>query len=258
MRLTYFGANSWLVELGQKRILIDPWLVGSLVFGNLPWLFKGDRAQPLDSLPDHIDLIVLSQGLDDHAHKPTLEKLDRSIPVVGSASAAKVVEQLGYTQVTSLTPGQTFTFANQIEIRALPGAPIGPLQLENAYLVKQLNSGTTLYYEPHGYPPSELKDYSPVDVVISPIVNLELPLLGRIIQGNTTALQLAQWLKPQVFLPTAVGGDVTYEGLINSLLRTLGSVDELRSQLAQHNLSTQIVDPQPGKPIELSLLRGVT
>jgi len=32
MQLTWFGANSWLLEW-QQRILIDPWLVGSLVFG---------------------------------------------------------------------------------------------------------------------------------------------------------------------------------------------------------------------------------
>lgn len=257
MQLTYFGANSWLLELGQKRILIDPWLVGSLIFGNLPWLFKGDRRQPLDSLPDKIDLILLSQGLEDHAHKPTLEKLDKTIPVVGSLSAVKVVEQLGYTQVTSIIPGQTFTFANQIEIRALPGAPIGPLLIENAYLLKQLDNGTTLYYEPHGYPPEEIKDYAPVDVVISPVVNLELPLAGSIIKGNTSALQLAQWVKPQVLLPTAAGGDVQYAGLINFLLRTIGGVDELRSQLAQHNLPTQVIDPQPGESVELTLLPKV-
>ncbi len=257
MQITYFGANSWLLELGQKRILIDPWLVGSLVFGNLPWLFKGDR-QPIDSLPDHIDLILLSQGLEDHTHKPTLEQLDKTIPVVSSVSARQVVKQLGYTQVTTLTPGQTFTLANQVEIRALPGAPIGPLQRENSYLLKQLDSSTTLYYEPHGYPPSEIKDYAPVDVVISPVVNLELPLAGPIIQGNETALQLAQWVKPQVFLPTAAGGDVEYGGLINSVLRTVGSVEELRSQLAQASLPTQVIDPQPGKPIELTLLHQVS
>jgi L-ascorbate metabolism protein UlaG (beta-lactamase superfamily) len=258
MHLTYFGANSWLLELGQKRILIDPWLVGSLIFGNLPWLFKGFRRQPLDSLPETIDLILLSQGLEDHAHKPTLELLDKTIPVVGSVSAAKVVEQLGYTHVTTLTPGQTFTLTDQVEIRAIPGAPIGPLQRENAYLLKHLDSGTTLYYEPHGYPSPELKDYAPVDVVISPVVNLELPLAGAIIQGNTTALQLAQWLKPQVFLPTAAGGDVEYEGLINALLRTVGSVDKLRSQLAEQNFPTQMLDPQPGERIELNLLRRVS
>ncbi|MCA1993435.1 MAG: MBL fold metallo-hydrolase [Coleofasciculus sp. S288] len=256
MHLTYFGANSWLVELGRQRILIDPWLVGPLVFGNLDWLFKGERPQSLGSIPDNIDLILLSQGLEDHTHRPTLEQLDKTIPVVASANAAKVVKQLGYTQVTSLTPGQTFTLANTIQIRALPGAPIG-LQLENSYLLKQLDSGTTLYYEPHGFPPSELKEYAPVDVVISPVVNLELPLAGPIIKGNTTALELAQWLRPQVFLPTAVGGNVHYQGFLTSMLRTVGNVDDLRSRLAQQNLPTQVIEPQPGKAIELTLLQRV-
>jgi len=252
MQLTYFGANSWLIELGQQRILIDPWLVGSLIFGNLTWLFKGQRRQPLDSIPDKIDLILLSQGLEDHAHRPTLEQLDRTIPVVASASAAKVVQQLGYNQVKTLTPGQTFTLAAQIEIRALPGAVIG-LQVENAYLLKQLESNTSLYYEPHGFPAAEVKNYAPVDVVISPVVSLELPLVGAIIKGNTTALQLAQWLRPQVFLPTAAGGDVEYEGFLASLLRTNGSLDNLRSQLNQNQLPTQVIDPPPGKVIELLL-----
>ncbi len=52
MHLTYFGANSWLIELGKQRILIDPWLVRSLIFGNLPWLFQGQRTGSLASLPD--------------------------------------------------------------------------------------------------------------------------------------------------------------------------------------------------------------
>lgn len=255
MQLTYFGANSWLIELGQQRILIDPWLVGPLVFGNLTWLFSGQRRQPLAQIPDQIDLIILSQGLEDHAHPPTLEKLSRTIPVVASASATKVVQQLGYSQVTTLTPGQTLTL-NQIEIRAMPGAAIG-LQVENAYLLKHLDSGMSLYYEPHGFPSPKLKDYAPIDVVISPIVNLELPLAGAIIKGNKTALQLAQWLQPQVFLPTAAGGDVEYQGFLNSLIRTVGSVDELRSQLAENNLSTQVIEPQPGEAIELQLSRRV-
>jgi hypothetical protein len=66
-------------------------------------------------------------------------------------------------------------------------------------------------------------------------------------------LQLAQWLQPQVFLPTAAGGNVEYEGFLVSLLRTVGSVDELRSRLAQHNLPTQVIDSQPGEPVELTL-----
>jgi L-ascorbate metabolism protein UlaG (beta-lactamase superfamily) len=256
MQLTYFGANSWLLELGQHRILIDPWLVGSLVFGNLNWLFEGKRSQPIDPFPEKIDLIVLSQGLEDHAHRPTLERLDKTIPVVASTSGAKVAKELGYAQVIPLSPGQAHTFAEEIEIRALPGAPIG-LQVENAYLLKDLEKGTSIYYEPHGFPPTEVKDYAPVDVVISPAVNLELPLAGAIIKGHESAVQLAQWLQPQVFFPTAAGGDVEYEGLLNAFLRTVGSLEELRSQLSQRGLPTQVMNPQPGEPVALSLSRRV-
>lgn len=251
MRLTYHGANSWLLEFGQQRILIDPWLVGSLVFGNLNWFFKGDRPYAV-TIPENIDLILLSQGLDDHAHRPTLQHLDKSIPVVGSPSAAKVVQALGYTQVTSLAPGQVYT-QDLVEVRALPGAPIG-LQLENSFLIKQLETGKTLYYEPHGYPPQELKDYTPVDVVISPIVNLELPLVGPIVQGDKTALALAQLAKPQVFLPTTAGGEVTYEGVLNSLIQQVGGVEAFRANLEREGLTTQVVDPVPNQPIELSLV----
>ena len=29
---TYFGSNSWLLELAGLRVLVDPWLVDALVF----------------------------------------------------------------------------------------------------------------------------------------------------------------------------------------------------------------------------------
>ncbi len=41
----------------------------------------------------------LVQGLDDHAHKPTLRKLSKDIPVVGSPAAAAVARQLGFKTV---------------------------------------------------------------------------------------------------------------------------------------------------------------
>ncbi|NEQ09106.1 MAG: MBL fold metallo-hydrolase [Moorea sp. SIO4E2] len=251
MYLTHFGANTWLLELPEQRILIDPWLVGSLVFGNLPWFFKGDKPEAINSIPDKIDLILLSQGLEDHTHTPTLEKLDKTIPVVGSTSAAKVVKQLGYTQVTPLTAGETVALGNHLEIRALPGAPIGPFQQENAYLITQLDSGTSLYYEPHGYPPAEVKDYAPVDIVISPALTLEIPLAGPIVQGHKTALQLAQWLRPQVFLPTTIDENVKYEGVLGSVVREVGSLEELRSQLLQDNLPTKVITPELGVSLEL-------
>lgn len=252
MNLTWLDSNSWLIEMHRKRILLDPWLVGNLVFGNAPWLFKGMK-QTSRPIPANIDLILLSQGLEDHAHTPTLKQLDHNIPVVGSPNAAKVVQELGYTQVTALEHGQTFILGEGVEIKAVPGSPIGPTLVENGYFLKDLETGHTLYYEPHGYHSPTLKEFAPIDVVITPIVDLKLPLIGPIIKGQESALQACQWLQPQVILPTAAGGDLKFEGLLNALLKSGGSSAEFRSLLVQNHLSTQVIDPTPGKTVNLEL-----
>lgn len=249
MELTYLDSNSWLIEISGKRILLDPWLVDTLVFGNLPWFFRGKK-RTSHPIPENIDLILLSQGLEDHAHPPTLKQLARNIPVVGSPNAAKVVQKLGYSQVTALSHGESYTLDNAVEIKAVPGSPIGPLLVENGYLMKELETEKTLYYEPHGYHSAEIKAAAPIDVVITPIITLGLPFLGSIIQGNKTALDAARSLKPQVMLATAAGGDVEFDGLLISLLKTEGTIEEFRESLAQYNLSTQVIDPTPGEPMQ--------
>ena len=252
MYLTWLDSNSWLIEMGGKRILLDPWLVGSLSFGNMAWLFEGKKNTDRP-IPENIDLILLSQGLPDHAHPPTLEKLDRAIPVVGSPGAAKVVEKMGYTQVTAIAHGETFTLADQVQIRAFPGSPVGPTLVENGYLLTDLEQNTKLYYEPHGYHSPTLKDVAPVDVVITPIIDLKIPLLGSVIKGSASAVQAAEWLRPQVILPTAAGGDITFEGLLLSVLKAEGGADELRSLLAQKQLSTQVLEPEAWQRFEVKL-----
>jgi L-ascorbate metabolism protein UlaG (beta-lactamase superfamily) len=252
MFLTWFDSNSWLLEIGEKRILIDPWLVDSLIFSNLDWLFKGQRSQNRP-IPENIDLILLSQGLEDHSHPPTLKQLDRNIKVVASPNAAKVVDKLGYTKVTTLAHGETFTLDRQIEIKAFPGSPIGPTLVENSYLLKELESGLTLYYEPHGYHSPEVKQAAPIDVVVTPFIDMTLPLLGPIIKGKNSALDIVKSLQPQVILPTAAGGDVIFEGLLMKLIQTKGSAGEFRSLLEKNNLSTRVIEPTPGDRFQVPL-----
>jgi L-ascorbate metabolism protein UlaG (beta-lactamase superfamily) len=246
MYLTWLDSNSWLIEMGGKHILLDPWLVGPLVFGNMTWLFKGERTIP-KPIPTNIDLILLSQGIEDHSHPATLQKLDKNIPVVASPNAAKVAKQIGFTQVTSLAHHETFILSDRLEIRALPGSPIGPMLVENGYLLKQLEDGKTLYYEPHGFHSPEIEKFAPVDVAIAPIIDLRIPLLGPVIQGYKSALQLAQWLKPRAIVPTAAGGDIEFKGVLLSLLRAEGSVDSLRTSLADRQLATKVMEPLPGQ-----------
>ena len=252
MYLTWLDVNSWLIEIADRRILVDPWLVGPQMFGNLDWLFKGVRSKPRP-IPENIDLILLSQGLEDHTHRATLEALDHAIPVVASPSAAKVVEKLQYSRITALSPGETFTLDEVLEIKAVPGALVGPRAVENGYILKTLSEGHSLYYEPHGFPDASLQQAGPIDVVITPVIDLSLPLIGPIIRGRKGAAELAAWLNPQYILPTALEGDAKYTGLLASLIKAVGSPDEFRAHLAQQNLSAQLVEPKPGERTELTI-----
>ncbi|NET37746.1 MAG: MBL fold metallo-hydrolase, partial [Cyanothece sp. SIO1E1] len=113
----------------------------------------------------------------------------------------------------------------------------------------------TVYYEPHGFHSPTLKEMAPIDVVITPIIDVAIPLVGPIIKGTQSALEVATWLKPQVMLPTAEAGEVVYQGFLPSILKAMGSLAEFRAQLLAHNLSTQVIEPQPGKPFEVILER---
>ncbi|MGF1570374.1 MAG: MBL fold metallo-hydrolase [Nodosilinea sp.] len=252
MDVTWLDSNTWLWQIGGKRILVDPWLVGELVFGGQTWLFRGEHPAPRP-LPEAVDLILLSQGLEDHAHPPTLTALDRAIPVVGSASAAKVARDLGYANVVALEHGETFTLAGAVTIKAVPGSPVGPTLVENGYVVRDLVTGQSLFYEPHGFHQPSLKQEGPIDVVVTPVLDLALPLLGPIIRGQKGALELVEWLNPQIILPTADAGEVRYSGLLISVLKALGGRETLQAAIQEKGYQTRVLSPQVGKPLALEL-----
>lgn len=249
MELTWLDSNSWLIDWGNKRILLDPWLVGPLVFGGAEWLFKAERTA-CRPIPDRVDLMLLSQGLPDHAHPPTLAALDRSIPVVASPAAAQICQKMGYQNVQALGHHQTIDF-QEITIEALPGAPVGATTRENAYILRR--GEQTIYYEPHGFHDQILQQPRPIDVVITPVIDLLLPLLGAVIKGRESALQLCLALHPQLLLPTAAGGDLKATGLLLKLLRAEGSVQEMQTALTQRGLSTIVPQIEPWQPFTPSL-----
>jgi L-ascorbate metabolism protein UlaG (beta-lactamase superfamily) len=252
MQLTWLDSNSWSIELGGKKILLDPWLVGDLTFGDAAWLFRGTKTVQRE-VPAGIDLILLSQGLPDHAHLPTLQVLDPAIPVVASPNAAKVVQGLGYQQVTAIAPGESYTWEG-IEIQAVPGSPVGPGTVENGYILRQAES--SLYYEPHGYHHPSLADLGPVEVIITPTIDLTLPLLGAVIKGQQSALQVCETLKPRFILPTAAGGDVDFSGLLMKVLGAKGTGAEFRRMLVDRGLATELVELQPWQPWQVVKTAG--
>lgn len=254
MKLTRIDLNSWIFQIAGQTILVDPWLVDPLVFYGQPWLFTAYHNTPVAFTPQTlppIDLLLISQGLDDHCHKPTLEKLDRTIPAIASPTAAKVLSSLGYSNITSLANWQESKFKEILQITAVPGAEIGPGQEENGYLLKDLNSGETLYYEPHLPPLEKVKQkIDTVDVAIAPVIGQIFPFLGQIIIGPAEALNLAQTLKPRFFLPTTTG-DIRATGILPMLVKSIGSIREFRDLLANSGLATQLLEPEPGQTLEI-------
>ncbi|WLT37433.1 MBL fold metallo-hydrolase [Synechocystis sp. B12] len=252
MELTWYDSNSWLIEMGGQRILLDPWLVGDLTFGNTPWLFRGFRSQPL-AIPENIDLILLSQGLEDHAHPPTLKELDKSWPVLGSPKAAEVATELGYETVTGLPHNQKFVLNDRVEILALPGSPIGPTLVENAYVLTDLQTSTKLYYEPHGFHSPQLQDLGPIDVVLTPVIGINILGFLPVLNGQKTTLELCRTVHPQAIVPTSGAAELNYSGLLTKVLRLDGDLSQFRQSLIDEGIQASLWEPQVGVPLTVPL-----
>ncbi len=242
LHATYFGANGWLLEFGALRVLVDPWLSGPLEFPPGPWLFRGELPQEWP-VPERLDLLLLTQGLPDHCHPASLERLERSLPVVGSASAAARARELGFQQVSALSPGQQLEHRG-LRVSATAGAPVP--QVENGYLLE--HDEGSLYLEPHGFLDPAVPARR-LDAVITPVVDLGLPLAGAFVRGRTAVPALLERFTPASVLASTAGGDVRFTGLLTRLLWQKGSPAEVGASLPE-----RFIDPQPG--VRYALPRG--
>jgi len=241
IKATYYGANGWLIELDKTRILIDPWLNGDLTFPPGDWLIKGKLAKEID-VPSNIDFLLLTQGQPDHAHPPTLEKLNKSIPVIASQAASKVLSQLGFIKINTLKPGETFK-NNNLNIQATSGASVP--NIENGYII---DSGLdSIYIEPHGFLDYKIKPRN-IDLIITPVIDFSLPLAGKFIKGKTVVPDLIKLFNPTTILASTTGGDITFTGIINNLIKVDGTVDDI---CLFKDTNTSFINPEPFKEYKI-------
>jgi hypothetical protein len=252
LHATYFGANGWLLEFGDLKVLVDPWLRGELEFPPGPWLFRGSL--PRDwPVPTGLDLLLLTQGLPDHCHPPTLSLLERDLPIVGSPAAARRVRQLGFSHVVGLEPGEALS-RGALRITATAGAPVP--QVENGYLLEHPEG--RLYLEPHGFLPPDLQG-GPLDAVITPVVDLGLPVAGAFVKGREVLPLLLQRFRPATVLASTAGGDLRFSGLLPRILWQKGSAIEARRLVegdpeppGGEDGSPRFIDPVPGERYALA------
>ncbi|MFN9645200.1 MAG: MBL fold metallo-hydrolase [Cyanobacteriota bacterium] len=243
LNATYLGANGWLLEFDDLRVLVDPWLTGPLRFGPGGWLLEGELSTP-QPVPEGVNLLLLSQGLPDHCHPPSLALLPKDLMVVASISAARQAMRLGFQEVIPLAPGERFP-EPPLTVIATAGAAVP--ERENGWVLR--HPAGNVYLEPHGFPDDDLPDL-PMTAVITPVLDVGLPVVGAFVRGRTILPDLLGRFQPTTVLASTTGGDVRFRGLLSSLLRVEGSPEEAAAMVAANGC--RFIDPQPGVPYALT------
>ena len=226
---TYLGSNGWLIRFDKTNLLIDPWLTGDLVFPPGEWFFKGSLDNEI-VIEENINIILLTQGLPDHCHIPSLIKFKKNIDIICPKSAKDILENSGFTSLKIIKPSDKIK-KHGLEIEATAGAPVP--QIENGYIVKD-DKGSGFYIEPHGYLDENLKSQE-IDAVITPIINLELPLVGSFVKGADVIPKLINTFNPKYILSSTAGGEAKYTGLLNKFISIQEYTEEIKCNLVSLN-----------------------
>jgi len=78
--------------------------------------------------------------------------------------------------------------------------------------------------------------------VLTPLLDLALPLVGPIIKGRKSALEVAKWLQ---LSDLPLHQAMWFMKACYSICCVLLGIEEFRELLAD-NLSTRVIEPQPG------------
>jgi len=286
MALTYLEINGWIVTSEGVTLLIDPILEGSLDFG-IPTLYKASKrvmdSQGLLQILPPIDAVLITQGLDDHAHAGTLREMSllktfQTVPIIAPPSALGTLRNSGFSgsNVKCIAHGEeVIIFSNNspsdngvrgaLEVLATAGALVGPpwQARENGYIIGGKKKGVgvsssrspSLYIEPHvEFSLEELKNLAPVDIVITPVVGQSIKPGYELVHGPTDSLRLIETLRPNIVMPMN-NGDVQQEGPACALVYEVGSIAEFGQRLGRQPWAKNIelIQVTPGQDIEITL-----
>lgn len=109
--------NSWLLEIGESKILIDPWLHGEEV-DYFPWFNKQwHRTPPIgyEELPE-FDFVLITQKYPDHYHKETLKKINPKNLVVPKSIVKSCQNLLPESKIIPFNSGVQSAFDSKVNI----------------------------------------------------------------------------------------------------------------------------------------------
>jgi L-ascorbate metabolism protein UlaG (beta-lactamase superfamily) len=280
----------WQVNCGDTAlsVVVDP-LASQLDFG-IPWGYRANKRSLSEQAT--IDLIcrakpshcLLTMGLDDHTHLPTINQLRERMPelkyIVAPSAEKKLVDSgVDAAMVTVLKHGQSCDLIRGASVIATPGALVGPpwQERENGFLLQlncnnQNDDGLSIYYEPHN--DVVLNDVQKMnlqaDIVIMPVTKQSLPSQApefgqfTLVYGGERALEIAEKLKARIVIPLG-NGVLDTEGPLATLVQASGDVQEFEQLLNERNekerslkrkyaKEMRLERPEPGVPLKVSII----
>src|SRR6185436_13473108 len=103
MKLTVISQACLLIESGNDRLIIDPWILGSCYWRSW-WLFPPPRVDLVH--PETITAIYFTHEHPDHFHFPSLRRFPQFVrilvPRFPARRMATQLEERGYTHVEEI------------------------------------------------------------------------------------------------------------------------------------------------------------
>lgn len=208
--LTYLDNNTFTLSNSHTTLLIDPWLTSDLVFFT-PAFYRNRKPSKGRQVAEKLDLsavdaVLLTQGLPDHAHPPSLRLINREKPIYAPNSARKLLKRLAFRNVHFMEAGDSCELPHGVKLTAAKGSLVGPPWSEPqlAYIIEFTSSESdacTIYYEPHGNHDDDVLNQwkGKLDAVLAPVVSTKIPLLGNyaLVNGVPEAVGLCKKVTPR-------------------------------------------------------------
>ena len=112
LAVTWWGHSSMSIRLGDVVVATDPLLTRRLFHLRRP-------TPPPPPAATRADVVLISHLHRDHLHLPSLDRFERSVPVLVPVGAPAIVKGLAGRELVEVSPGDRVTVAG-LEIEVLP------------------------------------------------------------------------------------------------------------------------------------------
>ena len=227
--------NSWYLQLGGLRVLVDPWLEGVEVdyfpLFNTQW----HRTPPLPyaEVPA-FDAVLITQKYPDHFHLKTLKALSPSLVFAPASLGKKLAKHLPEATIHTFDRNHPVRNHQGVRITWLPT----PRKIDPIYDAWTLDDGNeSVFLATHGFQLTTahhetLQGVSACSLLVVPLNDYQLPALlgGAITPGLEVLQQLVADLKPR-FIVRTHDEDKHATGLVTRLSRIKVLTEESIPQL---------------------------